>query len=70
VTVVLRSVLMLLVIVNVVPSSPILSTLMMKAIFYSETSMLTRGKRRHIREDDFIRSHGRENLRSSLNLFT
>jgi hypothetical protein len=38
----------LLVTAKVVPSWLILSTLMMEAIFFSETSVLTRATRRHI----------------------
>jgi hypothetical protein len=60
-----NSVLQLLVTVNVVPSSPILVTLLMELIRSSETSVLTRATRRHIAEDD-IRSHRRENLSPTL----
>jgi hypothetical protein len=41
----------LLVMANVVPSSPLLLTLMMKALRFSETSVLTRAKRHNIPED-------------------
>jgi hypothetical protein len=49
-----RSVLRLLVTANVVPSSPILVTLMMEAIRSSETSALTRATRRHIPKDGIL----------------
>jgi hypothetical protein len=58
----LRSVLQLLVTANVVPSSPILVTLMLEAIRSSETSVLTRATGRHIPEDDIFHSHRRGNL--------
>jgi hypothetical protein len=47
-------VLRLIVIAKVVPSSPILVTLMMEAIRSSETSVLTRAIQRHIAEDDIL----------------
>jgi hypothetical protein len=39
-------------------------TLMMKAINFPETSVLTRGTRRHISEDGILHIHRRKNLKS------
>jgi hypothetical protein len=50
----LRSLRRLLVTANVVPSSLILVPLMMEALDFSETSVLTRVKRRNIPEDDLL----------------
>jgi hypothetical protein len=59
-----RSVRRLLVAACVVPSSPILVTLMKEAPGYSETSVLTTATWRNIPEDTILHSHRRENLKS------
>jgi hypothetical protein len=52
-----------LVTANFVPSSLILSTLMVEVIYSSETPVLARVTRRHIPEDSILHRHRRKNHR-------
>jgi hypothetical protein len=58
----------LLITASVVPSSPILVTLMKEELRSSETSVHTRDTPRNISEDATLHSHGRENLKSYINM--
>jgi hypothetical protein len=58
----LRCLLWLLVTANVVPSSPILVTLMMEAIRCFESSVIATATWRNILEDGILHSHRRGNL--------
>jgi hypothetical protein len=54
--------------VNVVPSSPILFTLMMEAIRCADTSVRKEATRRHIQEDGILHSLCRGKLKSYIAL--
>jgi hypothetical protein len=64
----LRCMCCLIVTANVVPSSPIHVTLMIKALRSSEASVITRDTRRNISENGILHGRRSENLKSYITL--
>jgi hypothetical protein len=58
----------LLITANVIPSSLIISILMIEALRFSETSVLRRATRCHFPADGILQSHRSENLKSYIAL--
>jgi hypothetical protein len=59
---------LLLLLLIAVSNAPILVTLMMEAMFSSETSVLIKATWRNIPKYGILHSHRRENLKSYINL--